>query len=316
MSSSRERPAPERGDDDSIAWLLEGDPGIRWQTLRDLTDASPDEVAAERARVAYEGWCPPRLARQRDDGNFGGDSPETSWRPNLDTLEVIRLLGPDPADPAVRGRIERVRDRVRWPDWFGSPAYFDGEEEACINGEVLAQGAFFGVPSGPLAERLVREQLDDGGWNCEAPTSTRGSFHSTIRVIEGLIGYERAVGGAPAVAAARERGEEYLLDRSLMRRLSDGRIVDERFLLFGWPNRWWYDVLRGLDHLRDAGRLRDPRMDEALELVRSHRGDDGRWRIERPGPREDDGDQLEATGAPSRMITLRAMRVLRHFEAA
>jgi hypothetical protein len=302
-------------DDEVIDWLLAGDPAVRWQAMRDLTDASPDAVAAERARVAHEGWCPGWLARQRPDGTWGGGGEgEPTWRFNLDILEIIRLLGPDPADPEVRRRIELTRDLVHWPDEFGSPPYFEGEVEACINGEVLSQGAFFGVPSRALAERLVWEQLEDGGWNCEAPQSSRGSFNSTIRVLEGLLAYERAVGGWEPAAAARARGEEYLLERGMLRRLSTGELVDEGFLRFGWPGRWLYDVLRGLDHLRDAGRGPDPRLAEALEAVRSRRRADGRW-IGENAPPEPGIGEIEPSGEPSRMITLRALRVLRHFGA-
>jgi len=301
-------------DDATIAWLLEGDPAIRWQTLRDLTDAGDDEVAAERARVAREGWGAEVLARQLPSGDWGTDgNVDNTWRFDLTTLEILRVLGPDPSDPEVRRRIDLTRERVHWPEWFGSPLYFDGEEEACINGQTLAQGGALGAPSHVLARRLIGEQLEDGGWNCDAPQSTRGSFHSTLCVIEGLLAYEQSVGGSPEAAAARERGEQYLLERSLLRRRSTGELVDERFLHFGWPNRWRYDALRALDHLRAAGHPADPRLDEALAAVRARRGADGRW-ITETAPLDVPIALLEAPGAESRMTTLRALRVLRHFD--
>src|SRR5205823_2061758 len=149
-------------------------------------------------------------------------------------LELLRLFEVDPADPTVERQIDTTRRLVRWPDWFGSPPYFDGEEEACINGQVLAQGAAFGVPSSALAARLLDEQLDDGGWNCEAPSSRRSSFHSTICVLEGLLAYERRTDEPSVIAAARTRGEQYLVERGLLRRASTGDLIDETFLQFGW----------------------------------------------------------------------------------
>jgi hypothetical protein len=303
-------------DDATIAWLLDGDPAIRWQTMRDLTDAPDREIAAQRARVAHEGWGADVLARQLPSGDWGDDGdPRDTWRFTLTTLELLRLLGPDADDADVRRHVALTRDHVRWPEEFGAPPYFDGEEEACINGQVLAQGGALGAPSDVLARRLIGEQLDDGGWNCDAPRSARGSFHSTLCVLEGLLAYERAVGGSPEAAAARARGEEYLLERGLLRRRSTGELVDERFLRFGWPSRWRYDVLRALDHLRDAGRAPDPRLDEALEVVRARRGANGRW-IAETAPLDVPVEVFEAAGEESRMITLRALRVLRHFEAA
>ena len=82
-----------------------------------------------------------------------------------------------------------------------------------------------------------------------------------------------------------------------------------------FPTRWHYDVLRGLEYFRAADR-RDPRLEEAVELVRAERQDDGRWLLEHThaGPahvRYDDGD-----GRPSRWNTLRAQRVLDWWSAS
>jgi hypothetical protein len=295
-------------------WLLDGDPAITWQALRDVVGASHAEQQEQRSRIPHEGWGAEVLAQQLPSGDWGGrDAPDDAWRYNLTLLEILRLLEPDPTDPAVATRIAATRELVHWPDWFGGPAYFDGEEEACINGQVLAQGAAFGIPSSDLAARLLSEQLEDGGWNCEAPSSRRGSFHSTICVLEGLLAHERQIGGSPSIAAARGRGERYLVERGLMRRASTGAVIDEQFLRFGWPSRWRYDVLRALDHLRAAGWQHDPRLDEALEAVRARQQDNGRWTTDAP-PLDVPLPLLERPGSDSRMITLRALRVLRHFD--
>src|SRR5262249_30880466 len=259
----------------TIDWLLDSDPAIRWQAMRDLTDASPAAIAAERARVSCEGIAAEILASQESDGTWRrADAP--AWLTTLYTLLLLRATGVDSAEPSVEAAASRLEAGVRWNDldgcWelrppeTGGNTFFEGEEEPCINGGALALGACLGRPTESLARRLVSEQLEDGGWNCEAPKSTRSSFHTTICVLEGLLEYERAVEPAPAITAARRRGEEYLLERSLFRRRSTGEVANPEFLELAFPPRYHYDVLRALDYFRDAGIQPDPRMSDAVRL--------------------------------------------------
>ena len=298
---------------DTIDWLLDSDPAISWQAMRDLTDASPAAIAAERARVPQEGIGAEILARQESDGSWHRtDAPV--WLPTLYTLLLLRATGVDRAEPAVESAVARLEAGFRWDEEFGEKPFFEGEVEPCINGGTLALGAYFGRPTESLACRLVGEQLDDGGWNCEAPKSARSSFHTTICVLEGLLEYERAVGSRPEIAAARRRGEDYLLKRALFRRLSTGEVANPAFLKFAFPPRYHYDVLRALDYLRDAGVEPDVRVGEAVHVVESRRQADGRW------PLDDAHDEAlafpfgESVGEPSRWNTLRALRVLRWYE--
>jgi hypothetical protein len=316
---------------DTIDWLLDAEPAIRWQTMRDLTDASPSEIAADRARVSREGLGAEILARQESDGSWRrADTP--AWASTLVTMLLLRATGVDRTEPAVESAMARLETGLRWNDqggcWelrppeTGGNTFFEGEEEPCINGGALALGAYFGRPTESLARRLLSEQLDDGGWNCEAPRSARSSFHTTICVLEGLLEYERAVGSAPHVASGiasqiavvRRRGEEYLLKRALFRRLSTGEVASPAFLKFAYPPRYHYDVLRALDYLRDAGVPFDARVEDALRLVESRRQADGRWLL------DDAHDEAlaipfgESVGEPSRWNTLRALRVLRWYE--
>ena len=289
--------------------------------MRDLTDASPAEVAAVRARVAREGIGAEILARQDADGAWRRDG-APAWLTTLFTMQLLRATGVDRDDPAVETAVTRAETNLRWsnrPNWdlraaeSGGNPFFEGEVEPCINGGVLALGGYFGHPNEKLARRLVSEQLEDGGWNCEAPKSVRSSFHTTICVLEGLLEYERAVGSAPEVATARRRGEEYLLKRSLFRRLSTGEVANAEFLRFAWPPRYHYDVLRGLDYFRAAGVEPDARMDEAVRVAESKRQGDGRWLLD---ALYDEALGLaigEKVGEPSRWNTLRAMRVLRWY---
>jgi hypothetical protein len=308
---------------DTVDWLLDSDPAISWQAMRDLTGASSAAMAVERARVPREGLGAEILARQESDGSWRrADAPV--WLPTLFTLLLLRATGVDRAEPAVESAVARLEAGLRWDDqagfWelrragFGAKPFFDGEVEPCINGGALALGAYFGRPTESLARRLVGEQLDDGGWNCEAPKSARSSFHTTICVLEGLLEYERAVGSAPEIAAARRRGEEYLLERGLFRRRSTGEVASPAFLELAFPPRYHYDVLRALDYFRCAGVQPDARVNDAVRLIESKRQADGRWFLDRAYDEALPFPFGESVGEPSRWNTLRALRVLRWYD--
>lgn len=322
-----EKPAEGAATTSAVEWLLnaESDPAIRWQTLRDLTEASSIAVAAERARIPREGLGAKILACQGADGSWHRDG-APDWLINLFTMQLLRATGVDPADPSVKSAAARLDAGFRWPEEFGAYPFFEGEVEPCINGGVLALGAYFGRPSERLVQRLISEQLEDGGWNCEAPKSKRSSYHTTICVLEGLLEYERAVGsvrvaraasGVTEVAAARRRGEEYLLARGLFRRLSTGEAASGDFLKFAYPPRYCYDVLRGLDYFRAASEHDSVRVDErvadAISIVKSKRQADGRWLLEDTHNEALAFSFLESVGEPSRWNTLRALRVLRWY---
>ena len=305
---------------DVIEWLLDSDPSVRWQVMVDLLDEPPDAVALERSRVATEGWGARLLALQPDDGYWGGDEygmhgerTSVTW-----TLHLLRRLGIDPDAAPVRTAIARVRDNVKWREWDDLP-YFHGEVEECVNGGVLALGAYFGElgeGSDRIIARLLQEQLDDGGWNCEPrEESDRSSFDSTICVLEGLLEYERAIGDTDAaITEARRRGEEYLLERSLFRRRSTGELVRDRYTNLIFPPYWLYDVLRSLDYFRVAHDRPDPRVADAIDLLLSKRGDDGRWLAGEPWHGEVHFAVDASAGEPSRWNTLRALRVLRWYD--
>src|SRR5438445_5410705 len=231
-----------------IEWLLDSDPSIRWQVMRDLIAESDATVARERSRVAAEGWGARLLDLQGSDGHWGGAAfVPHAWISTTDTLQLLRDLGVDPTSDRVRRAIGQVRERCTWGEAFGDSPFFEGEVEPCINGRVLALGAYFGERSDRLVDRLLSEQLADGGWNCEAERgSVRSSFHTTICVLEGLLAFEQAFGATLAVTDARRRAHEYLLERRLLRRLSTGEIIEPAWTQFAFPTLWHYDVLRAL----------------------------------------------------------------------
>jgi hypothetical protein len=301
-----------------IKWLLDSDQAIRWQVMRDLADEAPEAIAAERSRVATEGWAAELLARQSPAGQWGDG-------PNWDLITMYSLvalmdLGLDPASKQARKMIDRVDKRLVFK-WLNNRPYLHGETEPCINGRILGIGAYFKGTNDALAKQLLSEQLEDGGWNCEAwpflspkrPPSRRSSFHTTICVLEGLLEYERAGRKSAAVVKARKRGENYLLERRMFRSLRTGKVIDQRWLRFSFPPFWHYDVLRGLDYLRNAGIKPDKRVSEAVKIVMERRHQNGRWPLNLLHPEHIPLKMETAVGGASRWNTLRALRVLRWY---
>ena len=330
-----------------LDWLLDSDPSVRWQALRDLAGAPADVVAAERARVATEGWGARLLALRGEDGQWAGgayfpaqdEDPDVGppadteasdsqgdsgnhevsadgiqpWTATTYSLLQLRDFGVDPGSDQMRRTVALVRDNCRWEE--GGQPYFTGEVEPCINGMAVGLGAYFDQDVCGVVARLVSEQLDDGGWNCWAEYgAVVSSLATTINVLEGLLAHEQATGGSAESIGARRRGEEYLLERRLFRRKSTGEVIDPAWLEFTFPARWHYDVLRALEYFRAAGDPPDPRTAEAIELLRSKRQPDGTWLLENTHPGQVHFELEDGDGLPSRWNTLRALRVLQWSE--
>ena len=307
-------------------WLLDSDPAIRWQVLRDLVDAPAEVVAAERARTSNEGWGARLLELQGEDGQWAGGAcfPARSlyqwdknegqpWISTLPTLQLLHDFGVDPSSERARRAVALVRDYCRW-EHAGQP-FFSGEVEPCINSRTVTLGTYFDLDMDRLVARLLDEQLEDGGWNCEVENgSVRSSFATTIDVLEGLLAHERATGGSAESIAARHRGEEYLLERKLFRRKSTGEVVNPLWLQFSFPTRWHYDALRALEYFHSVGDVPDSRMDEAIRLLRSKRQPDGTWLLENTHPGKVHFELEDGDNRPSRWNTLRALRVLSWYE--
>ena len=314
---------------DTLPWLLDADPALRWQAMRDLTNASPTAIAEERAGVPRQGLGAAILS--------GPGSERLLEPPRYSSLVAdplhlasSALTGVDPTDPAIESAIARLEGSLRWsnqPNWelrpaeLGGDPFFAGEVEPCINGGVLALGAYFGRPTESLARRLLSQQLPDGGWNCEAPRTTRSSFHTTICVLEGLLQFERAVGPAapiaPAIASARSRGEEYLLQRALFA----GSLPAKSSTRSSSPSPFRRATTTTSSApsttsaiLRDSTPPLDPRLDEAISILESKRQPNGRWLLDAAYTEAIALPIGESPGQPSRWNTLRALRVLRWYE--
>ncbi len=313
--------------DTVVDWLLDSDPSIRWQVMRDLQGAPEAQWQAERATIETQGWGARLLGYEDEDGQWAGgaffprdfqarewEEVGQPWTATIFALSQLREFGIKPDSERIKRSVELIGANSRWEE--GGQPFWAGEVEECINGRVVADGAYFGVDVSSIVDRLVGERLKDGGWNCErANGSVRSSFASTINVLEGLLEYERSTGGTVESRAARATGEEYLLERGLFRRLSTGEMADEAFLQFLHPNRWRYDVLRALDYFRAASDQPDPRLRDAIEHVRSKRRADGTWSLDWTLPGRIWFDVDDGPGQPSRWVTLRAMRVLNWWEA-
>ena len=307
-----------------LNWLLDSDPAIRWQVLHAIVHAPAQTIAAERARTVTEGWGARLLALQNDDGQWAGGAcfPANSsnwrqenkgqpWISTLPTLQLLVDLGIDPRSGQVQDAVQRAKEGCRWE--HAEQPFSSGEVEPCINGRVVTIGGYFGENMDALVERLLSEQLEDGGWNCEAPKSRRSSFHTTLCVLEGLLAYERAGRQSAAISEARQRAENYLLERRMFRSLRTGQIIDKRWLRLTYPTHWHYDVLRGLDYLRDAGVPPDSRMEEAIQIVIERRHQNGRWPLNLIHPEKIPLEMETRVGSASRWNTLRALRVLRWY---
>ncbi len=302
-----------------IKWLLDSDPAIRWQVMRDLAGEAPDAIAAERSRIATEGWGAQLLGRQSPVGHWDGGP---KWDLiTLYSLVVLMDLGLDPSSKPARKMIDRVDKRLVFKPLNNRP-YLHGETEPCINGRILGIGSYFKEPNDALANQLLGEQLEDGGWNCEAwpflspkrPPSRRSSFHTTICVLEGLLEYERAGRKSAAASKARKRGENYLLERRMFRSLRTRKVIDKRWLRFSFPTFWHYDVLRGLDYLRNAGIKPDSHVSDAIEIVIERRHQNGLWPLNLLHPEHIPLQMETDVGSASRWNTLRALRVLRWYK--
>ncbi|MFX0539643.1 squalene cyclase [Ornithinimicrobium sp. Y1847] len=314
-------------------WLLDTDPALRWQVERDLLD-EPEEVwRSTRARVVREGFGARLLRLQDEDGQWAGGAffptrrdPRAEvgdvnvgqpWVATTPTLSLLRQWGADPQ--ALGDTAEKLRANSRWE--YDDLPYWHGEVDVCINAETLATGTWLGADVTGLARWFPEHEAAEGGWNCEwVEGSARASIHSTLNGAVGLLYREMHGGDALSaqerelLTASRHRAEEYLLTRHLLRRLSTAEPVIGEACQFGYPFRWHYDILRALDHVRLAsehdGRAPDPRLAEAVEIVRGLRQEDGSWLQQV----RHEGQEWFAVdvpvGMPSPWLTLYGTRVL------
>lgn len=313
-----------------LEWLLDSDPALRWQVQRDLAGEPASVWQATRSRIATEGFGARLLARQDPDGQWAGgaffpadfdfhgpEAAEQPWTATSWSLNTLREWGLEAS--VLAGTAEKLAANSRWE--YEDLPYWGGEVDVCINASTLANGAWLGADVATLGQWFLEHRLPDGGWNCEwVDGSTRSSFHSTLNAIKGLLSYEEATGGSPALSAARRFGEEYLLERRLLFRASTGDHVADWVTRFAYPFRWRYSALNAVDHFRTAalhdGTKPDPRLADAIELIRAARSPDGTWLQERRDPGRVWFEVDVSAGQPSKWLTFFSTRALRWWDSA
>jgi hypothetical protein len=312
-----------------VEWLRDSDPALRWQVERDLLREPPEVWETTRARIATEGFGARLLSLQDSDGQWAGgaffpadfdwDGPEAAdgagqpWTATTWTLNSLREWGLDSAVLRERRTAELLAENSRWE--YDDLPYWGGEVDCCINAWTVANGLWLGVDMTSLVDWFLEHRLPDGGWNCEwVEGSTRSSFHSTLNSLKGLLAYDAATGGTDATRAARRSGEQYLLERGLLRRLSTGEPVAPWVDHFAYPFRWFYSVLNAAEYFREAslldGEPPDPRMADAIALIRAARQPDGTWLQARRHPGRVWFEVDVPAGEPSTWATLYGTRVL------
>ncbi len=305
--------------DATLRWLMEGDPAIRWHVQRDLLQL-PDPIwQATRKQIAGAGWGKELLEHQDPEGTWGGGLYTPKWTGTTYTMMLLRRLGLPSDHPQAHLACSVLLDRADWVE--GGISYFEsytkrGWAERCVNGMLLSIFSYFGVldeRTDSIANLLINVPMGDGGWNCEDKRgATHSSFHTTISVLEGLLLWKRATGRADADSAIGA-GHEFLLDHRMYRSHRTGDPIDEAWTRFWFPPRWHYDILRGLDHLRDADTLPDRRVRDSIDIVVRRRRRDGRW----PKGSQYTGATffpLEPGRVAGRWNTLRSLRVLQWWD--
>ena len=313
------------GNENIITWLLKGDPSVRWQALRDLMNAPRSQWEKERRKVAAEGWGAKLLShRNPPDGRWcsghggGGGLYTPKWTSTTYTLLLLYRLGLPPGHPAAVKACRILLDEGLWKDGGINLSVTVKKSETCITGMILSLGAYFRLEDPrleKLARYLLKEQMEDGGWNCQKESgAVHSSLHTTISVLEGLMEYARSGGDRlTKVRKAEESGREFLLAHRLFRSHRTGEIIDPAMTRFSFPPRWHYDILRALDYFQASGADRDGRLDDAIAFVEKRRKPDGRWILQNRHPGRS-WFEMEKTGRPSRWNTLRALRVLKWWE--
>ena len=168
-----------------------------------------------------------------------------------------------------------------------------------------------------IVDLIIAMQMKDGAFNCRLNRSgaVHSSMHTTISVIEGIIEYSQQgyTYRLKELLKIEKEAREFLLQHQLFRSDRTGEIINPNWLKLSYPSRWKYDILRALDHFQNTGAEYDPRLQEALDILKEKQRKDHKWPHQNKHPGQVHFD-METARQPSRWNTLRALRVLKHFE--
>ncbi len=304
-----------RASDEVVDWLVGGDPAVVWQVQRDILSRAEATWSRTRRRVAREGWGARLLSHRSADGRWGGGLYQPKWTSTFYTLRLLTHLGMPPNERGARASCCLLLDEGV-PESGGVSLWSSGWTDTCVTAMLLSMACYFGLGSDERCERMVHwllaEQMDDGGWNCNRRRggARHASFHTTISTLEGLSAFESARGSDVRVQRAVEKGRDYFLRHRLYRSERTGEIVRASFAKLSFPPRWYFDVLRGLEHFANVDAAWDERLGDAVDVLLDAKRGDGRWRAQNWHSGEE-YFRIEGGREPSRMNTLRALRVLR-----
>ncbi len=304
---------------DTLEWLLSSDPCVRWQVLRDLLGEKPAVYQKERNKIPGEGWGKRLLSHQDPAGRWGAGLYSPKWISTTYTLLALRRLGLPPENQqAQKGCKQLIEGGFYEPDGGINFSVSSKYSETCITGMILSILAYYSYPDERihrLADHLLVQQMADGGWNCRSyKGATHSSFHTTISALEGLLAYQDTYADqVRSITAVRTKAHEFLLQHKLYQSHRTGKIVKTQMTRFPFPPRWYYDFLRALDYFQTAEADRDQRFEDAIQLLLSKQKENQRWSAYR-GPVGKVFFDLEPVGKPSKLNTLRALRVLKWWD--
>jgi hypothetical protein len=302
--------------EDIINWLLSGDVSVQYQTRRDLLNSDQSLL---RERIAKEGWGARFLSFRRSDGHWGRAYYQPKWTSTHYTLLDLKNLAVSPLTQPVKSTIEMVLETEKGSDGGINPSATIKQSDVCMSGMFLNVASYFRTDEQPLQsviDFILSQQLSDEGFNCQFNRSgaVHSSLHSTLSVIEGINEYARNgyTYRLSALQRAEQDSREFILRHRLFRSDHTGEIIDRKMLMLSYPSRWRYDILRAMDYFRAAGVAYDRRMEDAFTMLLNKRRSDGTWPLQARHPGQTHFE-MEQTGTPSRWNTLRALRVLKHF---
>ncbi len=299
-----------------IDWLLEGDVSIQYQVYRDLLATEKPHL---RSRIATEGWGAQFLSYRKKEGHWGQRFYQPKWISTHYTILDLKNLAISQNNNEIKQSISQVIQKLKGPDGGIFPIGAEKKSDVCVNGMFLNYAAYFWIKEDNLksiVDFLLSEHMEDGGFNCNSNTkgAVHSSLHSTISVLEGIFEYAKNGYGyrLEELQEAADKSRTFILQHRLFRSDRTGNIIDKKMLMLSYPSRWKYDILRALDYFQFAGINYDPRMQDALDILKKKRRKDNKWPVQAKHPGQTHFD-MEKTGGPSRWNTLRALRILKHF---
>lgn len=299
--------------DKTIEWLLHGDPAIRWQTNRDLLEEQPQTFELERAKTATEGWGAQFLSHQNSNGSWR----KGRWTDSPWIILQLMDIGIPESTPSLQNSFDHLANNLIPKHEEVPDSILKTRMDLCHLGFWLRIGTYFS-PQDPRLIQIIRVilslQMSDGGWNCQVrnkPKTSHSSFHTTFNILEGLRPAVKAGLMDPNTFQESEsRALEFMLDHHLYRSDKTGEIIQDRFTHLTYPSAWHYRIIRGLDYIRETPYIKDPRLNDPIELLQSRQSKDGTWITEKRIPGDNYFD-MEPWGKPSRWVTLKALRILK-----